>query len=100
MSKTGIATANKHIVTLIKTYTLAKSKFPFCNNCKVSKLKVEKVLNPPQKPVASSNRVEVFKSPRTYKCDTKPITTHAKMFAKKVDQGNSDDLNVKPIEKA
>ena len=40
--------------TLIKTFAKAIIKFPERINATVSKLKVEKVLNPPQKPTTSN----------------------------------------------
>ena len=42
---------NKQNATFIKMFNVASIKFPFRINSKVSKLKVEKVLNPPQNPI-------------------------------------------------
>lgn len=46
--------------TLITMFNMANRKFPCFNNSKVSKLNVEKVLNPPQKPVIMNNLNAMF----------------------------------------
>lgn len=46
-----------HEITLMQIFAIARIQFPERINSTVSKLKVEKVLNPPQNPVISSNRI-------------------------------------------
>lgn len=47
-------------ITLVKTYRIAYIKFPLLNSSNTSKLNVEKVLNPPQKPIIIKNFIKLL----------------------------------------
>jgi hypothetical protein len=63
----------------------AKAVCPLFNRLKVSKLKVEKVLKPPQKPVTTKSfHVELRRNLSGNKYIKKPNTSVAKRLEKKV----------------
>ncbi len=55
--------ANTAMITEAPIFTTAKAKCPLFSSSNVSKLKVEKVLNPPQNPVTKNKRIQLFEIP-------------------------------------
>lgn len=84
---TNIVVIEKNIEKTM--YTVAKPKAPDSINLKHSKPKVEKVENPPQKPITRKYFNQIL-SPNSSKSIpvSNPKISEAKMFAKKVALGN------------
>ena len=82
----------KHKIVLTTTFTPATIKSPRFTNSKVSKLNVEKVDSPPQKPVSSKGLImdDDENAPFSPNKKTEPAKTRQlKTFANSVDQGNA-----------
>ena len=82
----------KHKTVFTKTLAPAIVNSPRLTNSKVSKLKVEKVERPPQKPVSNNGRIiEVDeKAPFSPNKETAPAKTkQLETFAQKVAQGKA-----------
>jgi len=65
-------------------YPAAHNQSPFLSNKKFSKLKAEKVLNPPQNPTINRVRIHSFSGCAMYRYMRNPRMHEAKIFTRRV----------------
>jgi hypothetical protein len=87
MSFSPINVAKIQSIKLKNMFNMAWVVFPFIQSCIVSFEKVEKVLNPPQKPVTNNNRCRSGSCPLSVKPTKMPMMKHAATFDTKVANG-------------
>ena len=77
--------------TLNPAYRVKCRKLPSLSNAMFSAEKVEKVVNPPQKPTVRKSLNSLFdKFPRSERPNSKPIRKHPKMFTHMVPNGKAE----------
>ena len=81
-------------IILVLIYERDNRYFPFCSICKFSILNAEKVVKPPQIPVARNN-FQLLEKPACFILSpiTIPITRLPAIFTRRVGTGKSGDLN-------
>ena len=88
MSLMAIMVIVTPMTMLLATYANAVATWPEDRSWKVSLLKVEKVVKPPQRPTTNSNLISSVRCHRAMAAVMSPMSKHPMMFVVKVPHGN------------